>query len=63
MPLKDPAYCLTRAEECERLAANAAGAETREIMIYLANRWRTLAEQDETQKKTPGKPQSALPSP
>ena len=50
MPLNDPAYCRIRAEECERLAASASNAETREIMTYLANRWRALAEQDETPK-------------
>jgi hypothetical protein len=61
MPPIDRSYCRNRAEKCERLAANAKSDEIREIMTYLANRWRTLEEQVET-RRTPGKPQPAFPS-
>jgi hypothetical protein len=59
MPLQTPAYCRTRAEECERLAATATSAETREIMTYLAQRWRMLAEGGT--RKTPVKLQHSTP--
>jgi hypothetical protein len=36
-----------RAAECERLAATATNPEARETMIYVASRWRALAEEDE----------------
>ena len=62
MPLQNLAYCRARAEECERLAARATSAETREIVTYLAQRWRMLAERDGT-RKTPVKPQCSTPHP
>ena len=43
-------YCRERAAACERLAATATSPETREIMIYLARRWRSLAQQDEAER-------------
>jgi|SRR6516225_2681637 len=46
-----PQYYLERAVECERLADKATTAETRETMLYLAMRWRTLAE-EHTSKQT-----------
>jgi hypothetical protein len=36
-----------RAEACERLAETATSPETRETMLYLASRWRALADEDE----------------
>ena len=36
-----------RADECERLAATATSPEARETMIYVASRWRAMAEEDE----------------
>jgi hypothetical protein len=41
---------------CERLARSASSPETREIMRYLAMRWRTLAEEDEA-KLRPSEPE------
>jgi hypothetical protein len=35
------------AEECERLACEIKDASTRQILLDLAIRWRTLADQDE----------------
>jgi hypothetical protein len=32
-----------RAEDCERLAANASNAEVRRTLLYLAQRWREFA--------------------
>ena len=48
-----------RAEECERLADRAIKPETRELMLYLAMRWRALADGDEAEGKLPDA--SALP--
>jgi hypothetical protein len=44
---KTPEAYRERAEACERLANSATSADTREIMRYLAHRWRKLAEEDE----------------
>ena len=41
-----------RAAVCERLAAQAKNASSREIMIYLAMRWRALADEDEAKNGT-----------
>jgi len=57
-----PADYSARAEECERLAAQAVSPETREIMTYLAHRWRTLAAEGET-GTTPAQPQGRTPRP
>jgi hypothetical protein len=35
-----------RANECERLADTVTKPETREILFYLAQRWRDLAAED-----------------
>jgi hypothetical protein len=40
-----------RANECERQADSAVGPETREILLYLAKRWRDLAAEDEAQEQ------------
>lgn len=40
-------YLRERAEACERLAETATSPETRETMLYLASRWRALADEDE----------------
>jgi hypothetical protein len=44
-----------RAAECERLAEKATQPEPRETMLYVASRWRALAEEDEARLK-PSKP-------
>ena len=40
-------YLRDRAEACERLAETTISPETRETMLYLASRWRALADEDE----------------
>ena len=62
MSRQTPSYCRARADECERLAAKALSPDTREIITYLALRWRELAEHDETEKK-PFKPKTRTLSP
>jgi hypothetical protein len=52
----------TRAAACERLAATALSPENREIMRYLAMRWRTLADEDEAKGRAPY-PQAQPPLP
>jgi len=41
-----------RADECERLAANPRTFENRRTLLYLAGRWRALADEEETQART-----------
>jgi hypothetical protein len=41
-----------RAAACERLARDAVSPETRETMLYLAMRWRALADEAEAQPRT-----------
>jgi hypothetical protein len=36
--------CLQRALNCEHLAATALSSSNRELLLHLAKRWRTLAE-------------------
>jgi hypothetical protein len=43
-------YLIDRAEACERLAETAASPDSREIMLYLASRWRALAAEDEAKQ-------------
>jgi hypothetical protein len=52
-PPKTPEDYRARAAACERLAASATSSEAREIMHYLAMRWRTLADEDEAKRKPP----------
>ena len=42
-----PPECRVRAKACEELAETATNPETRETLLYLAMRWRTLADEDE----------------
>jgi hypothetical protein len=51
-PAKTPQTYRERASVCERLASHAHHASSREIMIYLAMRWRALADEDEAGKGT-----------
>jgi hypothetical protein len=46
-----------RAAECEHMAEEATNAENRERMLYLANRWRSLADEGESEEE------SRLPQP
>ena len=39
------------ANECERQADSATNPETREILLYLAKRWRDLAAEDEAKEQ------------
>jgi hypothetical protein len=43
-------YLRDRAEACERLAETATSPEVRETMLYLASRWRALAEEGEARQ-------------
>ena len=45
-PFKTRAECLERAKECERMAAASRSDTVRETMLYLASRWRMLADDD-----------------
>jgi hypothetical protein len=47
---KTPEDYRERAAECKRLAEDATPT-TRETMLYLANRWRALADEDEARSK------------
>lgn len=47
---KTPEDYRERAAECERLAEDATPT-TCETMLYLANRWRALADEDEARSK------------
>ena len=59
---KTPDEFREHADESERLAERASNPNTREIMIYLAQRWRNLAEQDEIETLF-SKPKSRTLSP
>ena len=52
-PTKTPQTHRERAAACERLASHAHHASSREMMIYLAMRWRALADVEETGKRKP----------
>jgi hypothetical protein len=47
IPPRSRAYYLERAAECERLAEEAMTEENRKILLNLAARWRSFAEQSE----------------
>ena len=51
---------IDRATACEQLADAATSPEIRETMLYLATRWRALA--DEEAKQRPQKPETQHPS-
>ena len=57
---KPPQYYIDRATSCERLADTAISPEAREIMLYLATRWRALAEKDEAKRRPPPTPERGL---
>jgi hypothetical protein len=40
---QSPHEYLDRAQDCERLAANATNSEVRQTLLYLARRWRDFA--------------------
>src|SRR5450755_2403116 len=61
-PAKAPKTYRERAAECERLASQAHHASSREMMSYLAVRWRALADEDEAGKRKPGTAQVPPPS-
>lgn len=50
MPPRNAAECRERAEQCERLAATTSSSHVREIMLYVASRWRVLADADQGSK-------------
>jgi hypothetical protein len=51
-----PQECCARAKECERLAETATNPETREMLLYLAKRWRDLADDDEAKGRRDTQP-------
>ena len=46
-PKKIPQYFLERATICEQLAEQAEDPKTREMMRFIASRWREMAADDE----------------
>jgi hypothetical protein len=52
-PPKTPADYLARAASCERVAESAVSPETREIMLYLARRWRAFADEADAKRRSP----------
>jgi hypothetical protein len=46
-------YCLARAEESERMAAEATDEKNKAIFLDLANRWRLLAEEGDSDALKP----------
>jgi hypothetical protein len=47
MPLKYLTFCLAHAAECERWAEKAKDLRNRETFLFVASRWRRLAEEEE----------------
>jgi len=47
MATETPPDFRDRAAECDRLAATALNPKTRETMLYIASRWRALADENE----------------
>ena len=59
--LRTPQDYRERADECERLAADAVMPATRETMLYLAARWRSLAAEDEAKAQSNPPPDQSVP--
>jgi hypothetical protein len=51
VPPKSPAYYRERAEECEKLARGASSPHVGEVMLYVALRWRELADWEQAKAK------------
>jgi uncharacterized protein involved in copper resistance len=62
-PPKTPQDYRVRAAACERLAASATSSQSREIMHYLAMRWRALADEAEAKRKPPDNSQAPRAQP
>jgi hypothetical protein len=45
--LKNASDFRLRAAECDRLALTSETAKAREVMQYIADRWRSLADEDD----------------
>jgi len=52
-PAERVEYYRERAAECERLAAQSTSPENRELLLYMAMRWRALAGDDVTLPEPP----------
>jgi hypothetical protein len=50
MAIMSPADYRERAEACERLSETVLSPEARETMLFLASRWRALADADDIQQ-------------
>ena len=59
-PSRTPADYLARAASCELVAESTVSPETREIMLYLARRWRAFAA--EAERGSPDRPAQPMPS-
>jgi hypothetical protein len=46
-PQDGPRIFRERAAECERLAAETKNPHDRETLLYVASRWRAMADEDE----------------
>jgi hypothetical protein len=62
MGTETPQEFRDRAAECERKAAEVSAPEFRETLLYVASRWRELADEDEARLK-PNKRMSVTPTP
>ena len=59
---KTPEDYRARAVACDRVAASAIRPETREIMRYLAMRWRAFADEAEAKRESPDRQVQPLPT-
>jgi hypothetical protein len=55
-----PQYFRERAAECQRLAEEIADPKNRETLLYVATRWRALADEDDPPKLSKADPPAAL---
>jgi hypothetical protein len=49
-PREKPREFRQRAAECERLAELSRDANARETLLYVASRWRAMADEDENRR-------------
>jgi hypothetical protein len=52
-PRNEARYCRERAIECERIAATFRSPDYRQTLLYVASRWRAMAEEDERRLEPP----------
>jgi hypothetical protein len=59
-PGDEPLYFRECAAECERLAETSGDRGARELLRYVASRWRAMADEDERQWAMPWTREHAL---